>query len=150
MAKRIWFNTEKVKSPPYFSLRWGLGEFDEASAKVEGEGYGYCLKLYTTRLHPLKGEYVVVEGSRFRAKAVEPRIEFQVTMSVKLDLRHAVFEKGDTICGWAIANRDGLTCPEHDLGVVGKTYLELCGELLQLNRGATLDTPFFVNLIEKI
>jgi hypothetical protein len=148
--KRIWFNTEKVKSPPYFSLRWGLGEFDEDAAKIEGERCGYCPKLYTTHLHPLKGEYVVVEGSRFRAKAVEPVIEFQVTMSVKLDLRLAVFEKDDTICGWAIANRNGLTYPELDLGVAGKTYLELCGELLRLNKGATLDTPFYVNLIEKI
>lgn len=150
MAKRIWMNTEKIKFPPYFSIRWGLGEFDEASAKVEGERYGFCPKIYTTRTHPLHGEYYVVEGSRFKAKPVEPEIRFQVTISDELDLRRAVFKKCDSICRWAIADRNDLTFPELDLGVRGSTFEQLREELLHLNPKATIDTPFYVSRLEKI
>jgi hypothetical protein len=143
-------NTEHAKNPPYFSLRWGLGMLDEAKAKIVGSQYGYCSKLYTTRTHRLSGEYYVVEGSRYKSKAVEPRIEFKVTISEELDLKRGIFKKGDTICGWAIANRNALTYPELDIGVTGTTFLQLRDELLRLNKKATIETPFFVNVLEPI
>ena len=150
MSKRIWMNTERVKMPPYFSLRWGLGMLDKDTAIIEGVQKGYCPKLYTTRTRKLSGEYYVVEGSRYKAKPVEPRIEFKVRVSEEIDLRRAVFKKGDTICGWAIANRNGLTYPELDLGVMGSDFEQLRDELLRLNRGATIDTVFYVNILENI
>ncbi len=148
--KRIWMNTEKTKTVPYFSLRWALGLFDEDSAKIEGDRYGYCPKLYTTRTHRLSGEYYVVEGSRYKAKPVEPRIEFRVSISEEIDLKRAIFKKNNTIWGWAIANRGQLIYPELDLGVRGVTFYQLRDTLLRLNKGSTIDTSFFVNTIEPI
>jgi len=37
---------------------------------------------------------------------------------------------------------------EKDLGVKGATFEQLRDELLRLNKKATLDTPFYVNLLE--
>ncbi len=109
-----------------------------------------CPKIYTTRTRRLSGEYVVVEGSRFRAKPVEPEIKFNVSISEELDLKRAIFKKDDNIIGWAIANRGDLTFPELDLGIKGATFEHLKNELLRLNKKATIETPFYVNLIEPI
>ncbi len=144
--KRIWMNTEKVKSPPYFSIRWGLGQFDDTAAKVEGDRYGYCPKIFTTRTHPLSGEYyVVVEGSRYKAKPVEPEIKFKVTKVADLNLHGVIsFPPGQEFdLSWK-------TFAENDLGVKGATFEQLVTELLRLNKKATLDTPCYINRLEAI
>lgn len=111
-----------------------------------------CPKIYTTRTHPLSGEYYVVEGSRFKAKPVEPRIEFEVTQTCELDLKDGLITSSKTPCKlWAgldILARRGLHFPELDLGFRGATFEMLRDELLCLNQKATIDTPFFVNLLE--
>lgn len=138
--KRIWIKAEKIKTPSYFSIRWGLGQFDEASVKIEGNRYGYCPKLYIIRTYPLCGEYYIVEGRSSKAKPVEPEIRFRATMSEQLDLRRGVFKKGS----------NGLTFPELALGICGATFEQLRDELLRLNKKATLDTPFFVSKLEPV
>lgn len=159
--KRIWFTQQKPFD--YVPLRWGLGYIEPPSF----ERSRFSPKIYTTRTHALKGEYYVVEGSRFKAKPVEPRIEFQVKASFKINLRKAILEFDDGLigeCGMLDGYRlerlvgsffknvpkEIYTYPELDLGVGGATFYNLRSELLRLNKNATLDTPFYVNLIEPI
>ncbi len=153
--KRIWFVQQKPFN--YLPLRAGLGLITEEELKSQTINCAgverftvLCPKIYTTRTRSMNGEYYVVEGSRFKAKPVEPKIEFQVEISDELDLRRGVFRKGDPIVGWAIADRNGLSFPELDLGIRGTTFKQLRDELLRLNPIATIDTPFYVNLMEKI
>jgi len=153
--KRIFFTQQQPFG--YLPLRAGLGLIteDELASRTQdcasiSRFTVLCPKIYTTRTRPLSGEYYVVQGSRLKAKPVEPRIEFQVRISEWLDLRRAVFMKGGTIIGWAIANRNDLTFPELDLGVRGTTFEQLRDELLRLSPKATIATPFYVNLLERI
>jgi len=153
--KRLWFVQQKPLN--YLPLRAGLGLITEeelASRTQDCAGLSrftiLCPKIHTTRTRPMQGEYYVVEGSRFKAKPVKPRIEFQVRISEELDIRRGVFKKDNTIVGWAIAARNGLSFPELDLGVRGATFEQLRDELLRLNPKATIDTPFYVNLLERI
>ena len=159
MSKRIWFTQQQRLNCNYLPLRWGLGQYsDEQISKFSGKFKQdapdhpgqYCPKTHTTRTRPMKGEYYVVEGSRFKAKPVEPRIEFQVRISEELDIRRGVFKKDNTIVGWAIADRNGLSFPELDLGIRGSTFMQLRDELLRLNPKATIDSVFYVNKLEPI
>ena len=153
--KRIWFVQQK--SFDYLPLRAGLGQITEEELVSQAQNCPglsrftvLCNKIYTTHTRPMQGEYYVVEGSRFKAKSVEPRIEFQVRISEELDLRRGIFRTGDTMVDWAIASRNDLSFPELDLGVRGTTFEQLRDNLLRLNPKATIDTPFYVNLLERI
>lgn len=144
--KRIWFNQQK--SYGYIPLRWGLGYIIQDSNDPENK---FCPKAYTTRLHPLKGEYYVVEGSRLKARPVEPMIEFRVIVNCQIDLRNALATSdGKTWCTPLILARNGYSFAELDLGVHGSTFDQLRDEVLRLNPKATLDTPFYVNKLERI
>ena len=101
-------------------------------------------KTYTSRLKPLSGEYYVVEGSRFKAKPVEPEIKFKVSKVAELNL-HGVL----TVLPGNEFDFSWKTFAEKDLGTKGATFEMLRDELLRLNKKATLDTPFYVNLLEK-
>ena len=103
----------------------------------------YCKKVFTTRTHPMQGEYYVVEGSRFKAKPVVPEIRFKVTKVAELNL-HGVL----TVLPGNEFDFSWKTFPEMDLGVKGATFADLSGELLRLNKKATMETPFYVNLLE--
>jgi hypothetical protein len=180
MAKRIWFIQQKFFG--FMPLKVGLGlataeemrmycafngtavhqallETDQRTCKsltgIEYNPEMLCQKIYTTRTHPLLGEYYVVEGSRMKATRVEPKIKFKVTQSCKLDLRNELVLTGNKSCGelWAkpaILDRNGLTFAELDLGIKNAAFSTLRSELLRLNKKATIDTPFFVNLLERI
>lgn len=138
----------------YLPLRWGIGQYtdeqiDEFSKMFKPDAPDhpkqYCKKLYTTRTHPMSGEYYVVEGSRYKAKPVQERIEFKVSKVAELNL-HGVFSfpPGQEFdLSWK-------TFAENDLGVKGATFEQLVTELLRLNKKATLDTLFFINLLEPI
>ncbi len=141
--KRIYFSQQKPFG--YAPLRAGLGLIPENELPQT-----LCQKIYTTRTHRLSGEYVVVEGSRFKAKPVEPEIKFNVSISEEIDLKRGIFKKDDNIIGWAIANRGDLTYPELDLGIKGATFELLKNELLRLNKKATIETPFYVSVLEPI
>ncbi len=153
--KRIWFVQQKNLNINYLPLRWGLGQYTNSQIETlsglfkpdapDNPKNKYCPKLYTTRTHSLSGEYYVVEGSRFKATPVEPRIEFQVRKVAKLNL-HGVLEQQpghEFDFYWK-------TFPAQDLGVRGTTFEQLRDELLRLNPKATIDTPFYVNKLEPI
>jgi hypothetical protein len=112
-----------------------------------------CPKIYTTRTRPLSGEYYVVEGSRMKATRVEPEIRFKVSQTCKLDLRGYIENATiGTRTLWSkhtILDRNGLTFAELDLGIKHASFEMLRSELLRLNKKATIDTPFFVSLLEK-
>ncbi len=180
MAKRIWFTQQQV---PYdfMPLRAGLGlisidelreyaifygsEVKDAILKMHQRScpsltdFGYnpemlCSKIYTTRTRRLSGEYVVIEGSRFKAKPVEPEIKFQVNQTWKLSLKHGLIypwhtvKAGSVWGGTQILDKGGLTFPELDMGIKKATFEQLRAELLRLNKKATIETPFYVNLLE--
>lgn len=128
-----------------------------------------CPKIYTSRKSPLKGEYYVVEGSRFKAKPVVPRIEFKVERSLELNLdleaikisgtwvHHSLLQQKETTDDSITQKlRDvfnmpsGYTFPEFDLGYKGVTFEDLKNVLLNCNKGATINTPFYVNQMEPI
>lgn len=183
MPKRIWFTQQAPFG--HMPLRAGLGlctleelrdrgifygtEAKEAILKTHQRtcksltdiGYNpemLCPKRYTTRTHRLSGKYYVVEGSRFKAKPVEPRIEFVVTNTWELNLNTG------TILG--LTNKipatpmplkmfvdwdyPELTIPELDLGFHGASLDMLRSELLRLNKKASIDTTFYVNKLEPI
>lgn len=141
--KRIWFVQQKPFD--YLPLRAGLGMITEGELENHPGFSGLCPKIYTTRNRPLQGEYYVVEGSRFKAKPVEPGIKFKVTKVAELNL-HGVLTvppNNEFEFSWK-------TFPELDLGIKGATFEQLRNELLRLNPKATIDTPFYVNLLERI
>ncbi len=167
--KRIWFIQQKKLNINYLPLRWGLGQYTNEQIEALIRKFKpnapdspkkYCHKIYTTRTHQLSGEYVVVEGDRYHAKPVEPEIRFRadpaITMKLNL-LTELVSIDGEwgaggihtSECYWKL-NRDGLTFPELDLGIRGATFEQLRDELLRLNPKANLDTPFYVNRLEKL
>ena len=181
--KRIWFSQQAPFG--HMPLRAGLGLITEEELRMHGvfngtacheailkthqrtckslTDIGYapemlCPKLYTTRTHPLSGEYFVVEGSRFKAKPVEPRIEFKVTPICLVDFKNKVFldlNSKKFFAEWnyftTYSPENGhTTFPEHDLGIKGVSFSNLRDELLRLNKKATIDTAFFINKLEPI
>lgn len=170
MAKRIWFSQQAPFG--HMPLRVGLGLATQEKMRMYATFNGckvheaifetyhrscksltsisytpdmLCQKLYTTRTHPLSGEYFVVEGSRFKAQPVKPCIQFQVKKYYQLDLKNQlVFGWETEQCGnvWGSTNildRDGLFFPELDLGFRGASFMNLRDELLRLNKNATID-----------
>jgi hypothetical protein len=181
MVKRIHF----TQQAPYdfMPLRAGIGlisneelreyaifygsEVKEAILKAHQRScpsltdFGYtpdmlCPKVYTTRTHRLSGEYIVVEGSRFKATPVEPIIEFQVNQTWELSLKHGLIYPWHTVRagsvwgGTNILDRYGLTFPELDLGIKNVTFEQLRDELMRLNKKATIETPFYINKLEPL
>ena len=137
-----WFIQQKPFG--YVPLRAGLGlitndELREFPPSLEM----LCKKIYTTRTHRLSGEYVVVEGSRFKAKPVVPEIRFKVSKVADLNLHGVVFfpPGNEFDFSWK-------TFAEQDLGYCGATFEQLRDELLRLNKKATIETPFYINRLE--
>ncbi len=156
--KRIWFPQQKAWD--YLPLRWGLGYYSEKEITdilAEGNlvfGNGelpICAKIYTTRTRPLKGDYYVVQGSRFKASALEPRIEFRVEMSCQLDLKNGlVSTDGKTWATTDILSKNGRNFAELDLGDRGATFEQFREKLLSFYPKTTIDTPFFVSRLDRI
>jgi hypothetical protein len=143
--KRLWFPQQKPYG--YVPLRWGL-EYIELPSFMKNR---FAPKVYTTRTHPLKGAYYAVEGSRFDAHPVEPKLEFTVVGNCMIDLRNAqVTTDGQTWFTDVILAKNGYSFAELDLGVKGATFEQLRGELLRSYPKATLDTPFYVSRLEGI
>jgi hypothetical protein len=154
MAKRIWFTQQAPMN--YIPLRMGLGYILAAEVyNFNGNGLTLCPKLYTTRTHPLSGEYIVVEGSRFKAKPVEPEIKFKADFVASFTIND-VIQYGISwleMALYAFRIRFGninRSFPEFDLGFRGATFENLRDELLKLNKKATIDTSFYVNRLEAI
>jgi len=152
--KRIWMVQQKNLHCNYLPLRCGLKQYSDEQINKFSEMFKpdapdrpkqYCPKTFTTRTHPLSGEYYVVEGSRFKAKPVVPEIRFKVSKVANLNL-HGVL----TVRPGHEFDFSWKTFPENDLGLKGSTFEQLRDELLRLNPKATLDTPFFVNLLEPL
>ena len=151
--KRLWFVQQKPFD--YKPLRAGLELITMDELNAPGMT-GLCPKNYTTRTHPMQGRYYVVEGSRFKAKPVEPRIEFTARCVAKLWLHFrngridtAVSDFHDSISldgDWY----EGYTFPELDLGIKNSSFEQLRDELLRLNPKATIDSAFYVNKLEPI
>jgi hypothetical protein len=145
--KRIWFRQQAEYN--YVPLKLGLGYLRQEQVDEMDRGYELCPKIYTTRTHRLSGEYYVVEGSGYKAVAVEPRIEFCVRETWQLSI-HQCWQvigelgfRGDGI-------HHGYTFSELDLGIEGATFYDLKRELLKLNPKATIDTPFYVSRLEPL
>ncbi len=156
--RRIWFPQQKEWD--YLPLRWGLGYYSDKDIRdilnegnlVFGNGeLPICTKLYTTRVSPLKGEYYVVQGSRFKASALEPRIEFRVDTYCQLDLKNElVTTDGKTWSTPTILARNGCNFTELDLGNKGATFEQFRDELLRLYPKTTINTPFFVSKLDRL
>lgn len=161
----MWIHFTQQESVDYLPLRWGLGYIKYKTAKevnaiIKSMGKctppipELCPKMYTTRLRPLKPHltYVVVRGSRYSAKPVKPKIEFRVGMIWLLDLRNAMYSASDGL-NWATIgclDEPSQSFPELDLGYKDATWDDLVEKLLELNKKATLDTPFYINKLEPI
>lgn len=146
--KRIWFTQQKPFE--YMPLRMGCGYIQaRAIYNWEGNGINYVPKNYTTRTHQLSGEYYVVEGSRFKATPVKPRIEFRANVVASFCIDD-VEVYGISRLKNALPDKDGFSYPESDLGYAGATFEQLGDELLRLNPRATIDTLFYVNKLEPI
>lgn len=146
--KRIWFVQQKPLN--YAPLRAGLGYIPISKLPSN-----LTLKIYTSRLKPLSGEYYVVEGSRFKAKPVEPQIKFQVKHSWKLCLQRQAIVIPDEDDGFvwfptSYLKHGGLRFTELDLGIKGSLFSDLRNILLRLNPKATIDSVFYVNRLEPI
>jgi len=155
--KQIWF----VQQQPFdfMPLKAGLGMIteDELNNYI-GHLNKFslnscpvlCPKIYTTRTQCMSGEYQVVRGSRFKAKPLDPPIQFKVIESFEIDFEseHLLF------CGGALypsyLSKGDYTFPELDLGIKGTTMRMLHVELLKLNKKATADTPFYINKLAPI
>ena len=148
--KRIWFTQQKPFD--YVPLRLGLAYLTSEQADAAAEKIKYDIarptllpKMYTTRTHRLNGEYYVVQGSRFKAEPLEPRIEFmahdvatiQFTFPPKLEWHSQV----DLI---------PTNLAELDLGILGVSLDHLRAELFKLNKKVTTDTVFHINKLETI
>lgn len=160
--KRLGTNQQELFG--YMPLRAGLElitpeelqQFQDEQNQNALTCVGYlCPKLYTTRPHALTGEYYVVKGSWYKAKAIEPRIELKVTQTWELDLKNALFKTrtekyGEGWGSLAMLSENGYTFPELDLGYRGASFDDLRTELLKLNKKATIETPFYINRLEPI
>lgn len=142
-----------IKEHAYIPLALGLGLISPENVAKTWMDYRCCPKIYTTRTHQLKGEYYVVEGSRFKAKPVEPRIEFKAFCVASFTIND-VDNYGIEPLMIALRhyeNRlDEYTFTELDLGKKGATWDELKHILLRLNKKATGDTIFYTNKLEPI
>lgn len=160
MTKRIHFSQQRPLN--YIPIRVGLGLLPETvlvhplSPVVKTQ---LAPKIYTTRTKPLKGEYVVIGGSRFKPFIIEPRVEFTVAKVWELNLRTArIKEHGYSDALWwevgLLDQKDPLkpryTFGELDLGIKGISFEEYTKVLLSLNKNVTLDTPFYVNLLKPL
>jgi hypothetical protein len=98
----------------------------------------------------MSGEYQVVRGSRFKAKPLDPPIQFKVEESFEIDLNTSML----MVCGSAVhascLNSSEYTFAELDLGIDGTTTKALHSELLRLNKKATVDTTIYINKLEPI
>lgn len=155
--KRIWF----VQQQPFdfMPLKAGLGiitqdrlkEYEDTMNSRPLTAVGsLCPKIYTTRTRRMSGEYQVVRGSRFKAKPLDPPIQFRVIECFKIDFESNLL----LYCGGALhpsyLNLDGYTFPELDLGIKGTTLQSLREELLKLNKKATVKTPFYIHKLAPI
>lgn len=159
MAKRIWFAQQHRFH--YVPLRWGLGYDVPETGKTllyidSSKVQELCPKIYTTRTRPLQGEYVVVEGSRFKAKPVEPVIRFRAACWGKLWLKFPNGRIDTAISGFRDSVSldgnwyDGYSFPELDLGIRRSSFSQLRAELLRSYPKATTDTPFYVSRLEPL
>ena len=155
--KRIWF----VQQQPFdfMPLKAGLGMISEDALQVYQDHMNsnpktavgnLCPKIYTTRTRPMDGKYQVVQGSRFKAKPLDPPIEFRVIESFQIDFESELL----LFCGGAVyptyLSEGEYTFPELDLGIKGTTMKMLHDELLKLNKKATVDTTFYINKLAPI
>lgn len=160
--KRIWFTQQNPFN--HIPLRLGLGLITEEQAENEWDlldatdkiNYRPVPKRYTTRTRSLTGEYYVVEGSRYKAKPVDPEIKFKVSDKIiQLDLKTGIVTfDGRNPTNYELTrfsfNKMYYRFPELDLGLSGATFDQLKSELLKLNKSATESTPFYVNLLEPL
>ncbi len=142
--KRIWFTQQKQFD--YMPLRAGLELITERELLLYSHENGFCdkgnslcPKIYTTRTRPLSGEYYVVEGNRFKAQSIGPKIEFRVDKVWKLDLFYETAP---------VKNKNKFA--ELDMGIKGTTFEGLKDELLKIYKKATIDTPFYINKMDQI
>lgn len=158
-----WIHFTQGEAFGYIPLKLGLGYWKETDFPDKRDLYYYseragcrvrlCSKIYTTRLKPLKPHltYIVVKGSRYKAKPVEPKIEFRVRGVWELHLRSQElynYDYGEIRYGnegLEKLSQGGLTYPQLDLGFKYATFEDLVEELLALNKKAALDTPFYIN-----
>ena len=155
--KRIWF----VQQQPFdfMPLKAGLGIITEKELEhynnlknlyPETDVGTLCPKIYTTRTRRMMGEYQVVQGSRFKAKPLDPPIQFKVVESFEIDFK----SESLLCCGESLhlsyLNTSKYTLAELDLGIDGTTTKKLHSELLRLNKKATVDTTFYINKLEPI
>jgi hypothetical protein len=155
--KRIWFTQQKPYD--YMPLRAGLGliiiktlqeyNLKRARKKPVNEKPFLTLtpKFYTTRTHKLDGEYQVVEGSRFKAKPVEPEIKFTAELIGRINFKKMDDWDGVTEGAFILGHvpKNIKVIAEDDLGYEGATLENLRDELLRINKKATIDTTFYVH-----
>jgi len=157
MTKRVWF----VQQQPFdfMPLKAGLGMITKDELNdYESHLYPHttdwtpklCPKIYTTRTRRMEGEYQVVQGSRFKAKPLDPPIQFRVVESIEVDFSTSLLMIGSSALFPSYLNKDPHTFPELDLGIKGTTIKMLHDELLRLNKKATADTPFYINKLVPI
>ena len=155
--KRIWFTQQKPFD--YIPLRLGLGYLtaEQAGAAMKTmypsqSNFDFAPKLYTTRTRQLSGDYYVVEGSRFKAKPVEPRIEFTAhpVATIQFADEHLTLLYRPSIEWHSPEDQIPPNLPELDLGISGVTFSHLRDELFKLNKNAALDTLFHINKLERI
>ena len=150
--KRIWF----VQQQPFdfMPLMAGLKMITEDALQVYQDHMNsnpmtavgnLCPKIYTTRSRRMSGEYQVVQGSRFKAKPLDPPIQFKVEESYEIDFRTNYLMVGGSVVHATYLDGLNYTFPEHDLGIRGQSIESLSDELLRLNKKVTIDTPFYVN-----
>lgn len=180
---RIWMKTQKEFD--YLPLRWGLDIMTKEQVlehvwegwmprgcyftEITGARETICPKIYTTRLSQLHLDpinprlspvYEVIEGSRYRAKPLDPPIRFQVERTYTLFLKSqsiwsstklpAPFIDSEYSAPWSYLNKDGYTFPELDLGFKNATWEMLVKVLLDLNKKATIDSQFVVNVLKPV
>ena len=155
--KRIWF----VQQQPFdfMPLMAGLNMISEDALQVYQDhmnsnpltAVGHlCPKIYTTRTRRMSGEYQVVRGSRFKAKPLDPPIQFKVDESYEIDFTAKVLLLGGSALFPSYLDNGRYKFPELDLGIKGTTMKMLHAELLKLNKKATVDTPFYINKLAPI
>ena len=157
MTKQVWF----VQQQPFdfMPLKAGLGiitkeELDDYEEHlyphIPGTPRKLCPKIYTTRTRRMSGEYQVVRGGRFKAKPLDPPIQFKVEESYEIDFTAKLLLVGGSAVHPSCLNDREYTFPELDLGIKGTTPKMLHDELLKLNKKATVDTTFYINKLEPI
>ncbi|MHA1287252.1 MAG: hypothetical protein ACTSPB_07580 [Candidatus Thorarchaeota archaeon] len=155
--KKIWF----VQQQPFdfMPLKAGLGIITEDELERYSRYFtkfpmsdppALCPKIYTTRTRRMSGEYQVVRGSRFKAKPLDPPIEFRVEESYEIDFTTSLLMIGSSALFPSYLNKEPHSFPELDLGIKGTTMKMLHDELLKLNKKATVDTSFYINKLKPI